>query len=149
MPGYKAHLLCGVAVGAGAVFAARALDVYRPEPLQMLALTAITAAAALFPDVDTNSVARRFFYGLLAALDIVLISHKRYEWAALVGLASMLPAIGDHRGWTHTWWAMLAVPLVIFAVPASLFGVEPRLLVPYLSATVLGYGTHLVLDRQF
>lgn len=113
------------------------------------ALAATCLLASLFPDVDTSSKGRPVFYSMLAVLDLVLIVNEEYKWAAIVGLVAMLPALGNHRGWTHTWWAMLAVPLVLLAVPFVLFEFSWQRLAPFYAAAVLGYFSHLALDRQF
>ncbi len=149
MPQYKAHLVGGTLTGGLALGTAWYLDIYRPEPLLAAGLICISAMASLFPDVDTSSMARKFFYGLLAILDAVLLVNGYYKWAAILGLAAMLPAIGDHRGWTHTWWAMLLTPAVILAVPLLLYNLPWEMLAPYYIAAVVGYFSHLALDREF
>lgn len=149
MPQYKTHLVGGTLAGGLGLGAAWYLDIYRPEPLLGAGLICISAMASLFPDVDTSSMARKFFYGLLAILDTVLLINGYYKWAAIIGLAAMLPAIGDHRGWTHTWWAMLLTPAVILAVPLLLYKIPWEMLAPFYLAAVLGYFSHLALDRQF
>ncbi len=118
-------------------------------PLLGAGLICISAMASLFPDVDTCSMARKFFYGILAILDVVLLINGYYKWAAIIGLAAMLPAVGDHRGWTHTWWAMLVVPGAILSVPLLLYKLPWEILVPYYIAAVIGYFSHLALDREF
>lgn len=149
MPGYKIHLTGAVLAGGGALAALYTFGPLHPEPLHAAALLTTCALAGLFPDVDTSSKGRPLFYGLLALLDLVLLVNAEYKWAALVGLVAMLPALGNHRGWTHTWWAMLATPLVILAVPLVLFEFSWQTLAPFYVAAVLGYFTHLALDRTF
>lgn len=101
---------------------------------------------ALFPDVDTNSKAQDIFFGLAFGLDIILLWRGNILAAAYLGLIAMLPILGHHRGWTHTRWAMLAVPLPILIVP-YLYNSEswPVALMFYLAA-VAGYFSHLLLD---
>lgn len=149
MPGYKVHLTGAAVLAGGALTALYTMGPYHPEPLQAAALVATCLLAALFPDVDTSSKGRPLFYGLLAGVDMVLIINQQYKWAAIVGLVAMLPAIGNHRGWTHTWWAMILVPLVILALPLVLFQFTWQSLAPYFAAAVLGYFSHLALDREF
>jgi membrane-bound metal-dependent hydrolase YbcI (DUF457 family) len=92
---------------------------------------------------------QHLFYGLMAFTDIILLINKEYEWAALVGLFAMLPAAARHRGWTHTWWAMLVVPAPMVLVPVIFFHASWMPLMPFYAAAVLGYFSHLALDRQF
>lgn len=147
MPGYKGHL-AGAGLVAGGAWAALGawLPAHDPGPLLGSVLVAVCALAALFPDVDTDSKGRGLFYAILAAVDLGLLARGQYRWAAVIGFAAMLPALGHHRGWTHTWWAMLVVPLPILVLPVAFYGVEPLALVPFYAAAVLGYLSHLVLD---
>ncbi len=149
MPGYKVHLTGAAVLGGGTLFALHHFQYFQPSPMLAAALLATCLLASLFPDIDTSSKGRGIFYILLAGLDVVLIVNREYQWAALVGLVAMLPALGNHRGWTHTWWAMLAVPMVVLAVPYGLFQATWQSLVPFLAAAVLGYFSHLALDRKF
>jgi len=131
---------------AGTLGGLSALGLFSPDPVSAAALVTVTMLAALLPDVDTDSKGQHLFYGLLLAVDAGLIFFKHYKWSAILGLVAMLPAVGRHRGWTHTWWAMLAVPGVLAAVPAVVLDLSPEAVGPYFAAAVLGYGSHLVLD---
>jgi membrane-bound metal-dependent hydrolase YbcI (DUF457 family) len=99
-----------------------------------------------FPDVDTNSKAQDIFLGLAFIVDVLLVATGRIQAAAYLGLIAMLPIITHHRGWTHTKWAMLAVPLPILLVPY----LHNRAILPasimYYGAAVAGYFSHLLLD---
>ena len=80
--------------------------------------------------------------------DILLIATGRFEAAAYLGLLAMTPIVGRHRGWTHSFWAMLLVPLPIVAVPyLHNQSVLPMTLVIY-GAAVIGYFSHLLLDGK-
>lgn len=149
MPGYKVHLTGGAVLAAGAFTGAFFLGLYKPDPFSGAALLATACLAALFPDVDTSSKGRGLFYGILAVVDIGLMIMGQWQWAAVVGLVAMLPALDNHRGWTHTWWAMLLVPAVILG--AAHFALHPpvRVLLPFYGAAVVGYFSHLALDREF
>ncbi len=146
MPGYKVHLAGGAVFGAAALAAAITLTTWRPEPLPAGGMLATCVLAALFPDVDTSSKGRPLFYGLLAAVDVYLIATGLFKWAALLGLVAMLPALGNHRGWTHTWWGMLLLPLAVMAVPLLFFEFTLQQVAPFYGAAVLGYFSHLFLD---
>lgn len=153
MPGYKGHIT-GSAIAGGAVIAAvMALGYLHHQgvtPLQLVGLLGFCILGGLFPDVDTDSKGQNFFYGLLIIVDGALIYKHYYRWAAWLGFFAMLPAIGHHRGWTHTWWAMIVVGSPIVLIPMVLFGPEQRFVfLPFYIAFTLGYFSHLLLDRKF
>ncbi|WP_421958111.1 metal-dependent hydrolase [Pseudodesulfovibrio senegalensis] len=120
------------------------------DPMEIAGLVGFCLLGALFPDVDTDSKGQNLFYSLMILVDAGMIYLKMYVWAAWLGLFAMLPAIGHHRGWTHTWWAMLVVPLPIVLVPVLFMGVrEPEPFVRFYLAFLLGYFSHLMLDGEF
>ena len=147
MPGYMTHIAAGGLVTGGALYVAQVTDTFQAEPVTYAALVAIGMLAGLFPDVDTDSRGQRLYYALLLIVDLGLMIHEEYRWAAILGFLAMIPAIDNHRGWTHTWWAMLVVPLPILALPMTFYdyGWEP--LLPFYLAAVLGYCSHLLLDN--
>lgn len=119
----------------------------QPSPETAVALGGTALMGALFPDTDTDSKGQNLFYLIMVILNLALMIKGMYRWSAVLGFCAMLPALGRHRGWTHTWWAMLLVPFPILLLPA-VFYEQPfsRLLPLYLSA-VIGYFSHLLLDR--
>jgi membrane-bound metal-dependent hydrolase YbcI (DUF457 family) len=149
MPGYKTHIAGGAVFGAGAVFAAVTFLDAPFAPQTMALLVGVATVAALLPDIDTDSKGQNLFYGLLIAFDCWLLAKGEYRWAALVGLMAMLPAVGHHRGWTHTWWAAGLLPLPIVIIPHFLFGLPMEAMIPFYLAAVVGIVSHLILDRQF
>ncbi|WP_459932336.1 metal-dependent hydrolase [Fundidesulfovibrio butyratiphilus] len=149
MPGYKGHVAGALAVTGAALGGAYWLGVYRPEPKTMAVLAVLAVLGALFPDVDTSSKGRHIYYGAALVADVVLILKNQYRYAALLGFCALLPAIGSHRGWTHTWWAGLIIPSPVILVPMMLLHMPWPGLVPYYVAAVLGYYSHLLLDGQF
>ena len=112
-------------------------------------LMAVCLLGSLFPDTDTDSKGRILFYCCLVILDLALMAMEQYKWAAIVGFCAMLPAVGHHRGWTHTWPAMILVPTPIVILPAFFYGFSFRTLIPFYLAAVAGYFSHLLLDRKF
>ena len=125
------------------------LGLYKPEPPALAVLAALSLLGALFPDVDTNSKGRHLYYGVALIADAALIIKGQYKYAALLGFCAILPAVGSHRGWTHTWWAGLIIPSPIIIAPVMLMGVPWHALLPYYLAAVLGYYSHLMLDGTF
>ena len=149
MASYKGHTAGGIA--AVAVFLG-CLHHFVSSPLDwvnILVFLVIGVLGALFPDVDTNSRGQDIFYSLFFILDFSLIALRKFEYAALLGLLVILPVLGKHRGWTHTWWAMLIVPFPIILLPVSFFKAAPEPLIPYYLCAVSGYFSHLLLDWKF
>lgn len=150
MPGYKGHLAGGLFFALMGIVGGVMLGWIVFDPLIAAALAGFCLLGALIPDVDTDSKGQRLYYLVFALVDLGLIIHEFYMWAAWLGLFAMLPAIGSHRGWTHTWWAMFLVPTPILAMPALLLGVDAaQLFLPYYIAFVTGYFSHLLLDGEF
>lgn len=100
----------------------------------------------LWPDVDTNSKGQNLFYSIFFLVDVVLIATQRFEEAAYLGLFALLPALGKHRGWTHTWWAMVLVPLPLLVLPYLHLPERPLAGLPFYGAAVVGYFSHLFMD---
>lgn len=150
MPGYKEHLNGGLIAGALGIGMAVMEGYLTLDILQLCGLLGFCLLGALFPDMDTDSKGQNLFYTGLVVLDGILIYHNCFVWAAWLGLFSMLPALGHHRGWTHTWWAMLVVPLPIVIIPYLFFrGGGMDIFVRFYAAFTLGYFSHLLLDRKF
>ena len=148
MPGYKTHMAGAAAIAGGALAVTSWLGIYRPGLEAAVCLCFFSVLGGLFPDVDTDSKGRRLFYGAAMVVDAFLIYRQQYRYAAILGFCALLPAIGSHRGWTHTWWAGLLVPCSVLAAPAFLLGLPWKPFLPYYVATVLGYFSHLLLDRE-
>ncbi len=154
MANYRGHIVGGLA--AGAVYAtllakvpierfaesAGLLEDWQP----LAALFVLSMLFALFPDVDTNSKGQDIFIGLAFTVDVLLIVGGSYQAAAYLGLIAMLPIITHHRGWTHSKFAMILVPLPLLLIPYTHNDkVLPISIVLY-GAAVAGYFSHLLLD---
>ncbi|GIV57155.1 MAG: metal-dependent hydrolase [Rhodothermaceae bacterium] len=111
-----------------------------------LALFGLCLMFGLWPDVDTNSVGQNLFYTIFFLADVVLIATKHFEEAAYLGLFAILPVLGKHRGWTHTWWAMLLIPSPLLLLPYVFFPERPLSGLPFYGAAVVGYFSHLFMD---
>ncbi|MDP6126257.1 MAG: metal-dependent hydrolase, partial [Candidatus Latescibacteria bacterium] len=130
MSGHKGHLAAGL-IAYGALLAVALivelslgvklqylLRSWLDIPIQIMVL----ALFSLWPDVDIASKARKLSYRLALALDLYLLALAKWEAAAFVGLAAILPGIGKHRGWTHTVAAALLLPVPILLVPLFVTG---------------------------
>ena len=150
MPGYKGHLNGGLIAGSLVIGATALLGNLAFDLLQTAGFLCFCLLGALFPDIDTDSKGQNLFYSGLILIDGVLIYLEFYFWASWLGLIAMLPALGHHRGWTHTWWAMFLVPLPILIIPYLFFrGEGMDTFIGLYAAFALGYFSHLLLDRKF
>jgi len=155
MSGYRGHL-AGAAVFFGIYLAGLALvysvdQAYRQfSDVELVAypvaLLGLCLMFGLWPDVDTNSKGQNLFYLLFFLVDVVLIATRRFEQAAYLGLFCILPALGKHRGWTHTYLAMLIIPSPLLVLPYLLAPERPLAGLPFYGAAVVGYFSHLVMD---
>ena len=149
MPDFKTHIGFGLVVAHVAAASVFVCDLFPPEPKWIPLLIGLVMIGAIIPDMDTQSKGRNILYAAMALVDMALIWHGWYKWAAILGFFSMLPAVGSHRGWTHTWWAMILVPLLPAMVACHYFKADWRQVAPFYMAVVLGYFSHLLLDRKF
>ena len=155
MAGYKGHLT-GAAVFfaayAAALFLVFAVDEAWRQFTELelvaypLVLFGLCLMFGLWPDVDTNSKGQNFFYALFFVVDVVLIATRQFQHAAFLGLFAILPIIGKHRGWTHTFWAMLLIPSPLLVLPFVLFPERPFSGLPFYGAALVGYFSHLFMD---
>lgn len=154
MASYRGHIIGGFA-GAGAyTLAVTMLPVQRMaeyaqvlsgwEPIAIVFIIAMLFA--LFPDVDTNSKAQDIFFWLAFPTDIYLIWKGKLQMAAYLGLITMLPIVGHHRGWIHARWAAFVVPLPILIIPYLYNDKMLPMSVVLYGAAVVGYLSHLLLD---
>lgn len=154
MANYRGHIAGGVA--AGTVYAGVMMFVpveqfaeYAGLLNDWQALAAVFLIAqlfALFPDVDTNSKAQDIFFYLAFGVDALLVWNHYWQAAAYLGLIAMLPIVTHHRGWTHSKWAILLVPLPIVLVPYLANDKVLAISLIYYGAAVAGYFSHLLLD---
>ena len=101
---------------------------------------------ALWPDVDTSSVSQKIFYSLLLIVDGTLVATRHFQEAAYLGLFALVPVLSKHRGWTHSWWAMVIVPAPLVVLPLIMLPERPLSGLPFYGAAVTGYFSHLFLD---
>ncbi|MEM0962198.1 MAG: metal-dependent hydrolase, partial [Bacteroidota bacterium] len=93
-----------------------------------------------------NSKGQNLFYSIFFVVDVVLIGAQKFEEAAYLGLFCILPALGKHRGWTHSYWAMLLIPSPLLILPYLFAPERPLVGLPFYGAAVVGYFSHLVMD---
>ncbi len=154
MANYKGHVVGGLLCNTAFLVIAKAVpgdQLVKTNGILgnwqfIVGLYVIAVLFGLWPDVDTNSKGQNIFYGLAFVADILLIVSGRLEAAAYLGLLAMTPIVGKHRGWTHSKWAMLLVPLPIVLVPyLNKSEILTTMLLVY-GAAVAGYFSHLLFD---
>ena len=155
MAGYKGHTVGAIICGGAYVGALSFVQAGTLSPLGLLsqwqfvtALLVVSVLFGLWPDVDTNSMGQNIFFGIAFAADILLIATGRIEAAAYLGLLAMTPIIGHHRGWTHSFLAMILVPLPIAIAPYLHSHALLSLSLTVYGAAVVGYFSHLLLDGK-
>lgn len=144
---YKGHLAGGsfaflIYLGVLIIFFA-----YEPS-YDVLIWFGLCILGSIWPDVDTNSMGQKIFYGMFIVLDSFFLITGRYVEAALLGFFALLPVVAKHRGWTHTLSAAFLVPSPLLVLPL----IRPDLPfggLEYYIPVVIGYLSHLALDRQF
>ncbi|MEQ9366551.1 MAG: metal-dependent hydrolase [Leptospirales bacterium] len=170
----KGAVLAGAAVGVLAIASgqvdveADSLAEFVRNPLaegpfrKLFGLCILAWFMGLFPDLDTGSTPRKFYFHgvivILAALYIV----SELRLLAFVAIASLAPMLHKHRGWTHwliTPWllsALLALALEYLRARDSwFFGFDWWDALEwwlrnwiYTAAFVIGHYTHLLLDSK-
>jgi membrane-bound metal-dependent hydrolase YbcI (DUF457 family) len=151
MAGYRGHITTGVvfgglvAVGLGSTSLAAAMPV-EEKVVKGVVIVWLAVLFSLFPDIDIKSKGQLLYYRLFFLLDLLLLVAGRFEEAALLGFLALLPIISRHRGWTHTLWAMILIPLPILAGPMYLSKATFSDGLPYYLGAVAGYLSHLLAD---
>ena len=145
--GFVATIITIILVGAG-LWWMGALGPYLTleESPKLVILICVGLLSACFPDVDTEGKSQQLFYRLLIMVDLWFLLEGNYKAAALLGFGAMVPLLGKHRRWTHTWLAMLLVPALFFLVPMYLNQTMHDFLVICYIISVAAYASHLVLD---
>lgn len=151
MASHRGHISIAVVFGAALLAGLASTASAAAMPLPERAVTGVGVLwtgvlFALFPDVDIKSRGQLLFYRLFVGLDLVLIATEQYVVAACFGLLALLPIISRHRGWTHSYIAMLVVPAPILVAPMYFAGAPVLDGLPYYLGGVTGYFSHLVAD---
>ena len=124
------------------------------NPWSIGACFVVAVLSGLWPDVDIKSRSQQIFYRIFLIFSTILILRKQYFQSAVLGIFAMLPLLGKHRGWTHSRLTMLLLPAVFLMLPFYFkgAGVSSQNLdlfrsgLPFYTASLVGYATHLHLD---
>lgn len=144
MAGYKVHISAAL-IFCGVLYF---FPFWYSLPIQgKIACFVIAVFFGLWPDVDTKSKGQFLFLSLFLIVDAVLIYREEFKRAAYLGLLVVIPLISRHRGWTHSLAALLLIPGGLYLAAVHYAGRSPNDFLPYLLAGLLGYASHLVIDR--
>ena len=161
---YTSFFVISLGITLTGIFAFRQSTAWNPtislEPLKIAACFAIAILSGLWPDVDIKSKSQQIFYRLFLIFNAILIYQGYYSISAFFGLFAMFPLIGNHRGWTHSKLTMLLLPAVFLILPIyfqrdsldlqELLATQNLVLLkgylPFYTASLIGYATHLHLD---
>jgi membrane-bound metal-dependent hydrolase YbcI (DUF457 family) len=144
---YKGHIAGGAFAFIIYIAVLVVFFAFKPS-YEVLIWFGLCILASIWPDIDINSNAQKLFYGFFLVLDGVFLISGRYKEAALLGLFALLPILGKHRGWTHSISAAFLVPSPLIVLPL----IKPELGaggLEYYTPAVIGYLSHLIMDRQF
>ena len=171
---FHGHMVGGVVAGVVAVavgLAAGELDYvplsvdidWRDAATQKGAAVFVTALfMSLFPDLDTASVIQRWFYRAMFILMAVVYFNGRFDVFVLLAFLALLPAIHQHRGWTH-WPLTPWLVALFFSVVHEYYRVRGFWFLDFtwshvltffgkywlfVGACILGHYTHLILDSK-
>ena len=130
--------------------------------IEPILLFGITLVMALFSDLDITSIPQRWFYRGVFLLLLLLWSIQEMGLFVMVSLASFLPIMHQHRGWTH--WKIAPWLVSLFGILVFLSFSDPTLIEDaefqeigelflkhfwiYSLACVAGHYTHLFLDQK-
>lgn len=144
---YKGHIAGGIFAFILYIAALVLFFSYKPD-YETLIWFGLCILGSIWPDIDTSSLAQKIFYGFFLLLDGVFILAGEYKKAAILGFFALLPIIGKHRGWTHSLSAAFLVPSPLLVLPIIKPGLNAGGL-EYYTPVVIGYLSHLALDREF
>lgn len=142
MANYKGHLVGG-AVTYGILFC---LIPTVPTMTRAAQWLAWCLAGSLFPDVDTKSKGHNLFYLAMLPLLLFLIAQSRYQLAALLAVASLLPLVAQHRGLFHRFWFLLIIAGALVLVVPIYTGIPTKTIRIDLLFFLAGALSHLWLD---
>jgi len=142
MANYKGHLVGGV-VAFGMLFL---LVPIVPTTARTVEWLLWCLAGSLFPDVDTKSKGHNLFYLAMVPLLLFLIAQARFQLAAILAVASLLPLISQHRGLFHRLWFLLLIAGALLLVLPVYTGITQSVLRYDVLFFLVGAASHLWLD---
>lgn len=145
MANYKGHLVGGAAAFGLLFF----LVPMVPTTARATEWLLWSLMGSLFPDVDTKSKGHNLFYLAMIPLLLFLIVQARYQLAAILAVASLLPLVAQHRGLFHRLWFLVLLAGALLLVIPVYVGITPKMLRVDLLFFLAGALSHLWLDVGF
>jgi membrane-bound metal-dependent hydrolase YbcI (DUF457 family) len=115
MPSYKGHLFGGSVTFLALYGFASKMVPYISDTVEGTVFSLVFClAGALFPDIDTPSLARMVLFSLLPLLMLNLFLTQQWTIFATLVVVCLVPLCACHRGVTHTVWFISLIPLPIY-----------------------------------
>ena len=108
----------------------------------------LTYLGALFPDIDIKSKSQRLIYLLLLFLLGLLIVYDYYGWAAGFGFFAVWAIIFKHRGFLHSLFAAVVIPLPLLFIPLFIHFSYKSIGYEFYISALFGYLSHLSEDKR-
>lgn len=105
--------------------------------------------SALFPDIDIKSKSQKIIYLLLLILLGLLIIYGYYGWAAGIGFFAVWAIIFKHRGFLHSYFAAVVIPLPLLFIPLFIHFSYKSIGYEFYISALFGYLSHLFEDKRF
>ena len=146
MPGYKFHILGGVATFSGLMMLCCHYGV-PITPFIMLQWLAATILGALFPDVDIKSKGQGIFYKGMLFFLLFLFWTKQFHLFVIMSFLALVPLLVRHRGVFHRPWFVVVLPLSVAFITGIVFPVHGVLFFYNACFFSAGALSHILLDR--
>jgi len=143
MPGYRAHLVGGMAVYGLTLYLLRS---YCGSTFVAAEWLLFTLAGSLFPDIDTKSKGQKFLYQILLIILIVLAIQRKFVIMAILSVTAIIPIIARHRGIFHRWWFVIGLPAIVALIIAISAPQYTKIILFDAIFFIVGGISHLVMD---
>ena len=147
MPGYKAHMVAGVAVFGITIIGVTHLIMPQPTMFMALQWLLCCVLGSLFPDVDTKSMGQILFYQVIAATLLFLWWQHQVGAFMWVTLLAMLPVLANHRGLFHKPWFIVLISSGGALICAQSYPSYRTVLLINALFFCMGAFSHIYLDR--
>ncbi len=140
----NAGLVIGAVIGTALFTIGASFGISQRE---IIASVASAFIFSLFPDIDIKSTPSKIFYWVVAAALGYFYYSKNYMIGHTLGMFAILPQLVRHRGIFHHPITAILLPLWIFYL-YYVKVIDIQFAVIVYAASVIGYFTHLFMDRK-